>query len=158
MTITGYISAPQKRAPSIDQIDDIQGKLAPVIDECDLANKEMKVNVVGVSSAHKYQCCCSCKKKIEGGENAVTCPSCNMTQKVSALSVQWVVKLYVEDKASKRMHLTAFDRIVKQMALKVNVKEPMNTISAMDLKCQLLELDELTIVSDTVRNTIIELW
>ena len=105
---------------SLTEIQDLENVKDTVIGEQDIANKDMTVSLIGVSSAQNYYSCRDCKSKVEFDGKSVTCQKWVLTQKVSTLSVHWVVKLFVEDQAtSRKFHLTAFDGIVQQLAARV---------------------------------------
>ena len=120
----------------------------------------MNAEVLGVLSAVKYYSCCSCKKKVEytEGSTVANCNSCHLTQKISASSTQWVVKLYCKDQQNPtvKMYLTAFNEIANQLAAKCKV-ESISTISEKELRSKLLQLETINIVYDSIQKRILEL-
>lgn len=141
----------------VTPIDDLQGPFAEsTIDEKELGNKEVHVSLLRISSADNYLSCCSCKKRIEAQGNIAECSNCNLTQKISASRLQWIVKLYVEEReTSKRVPLTAFDKIVKELAFKCG-HPSIDDISSEEMKRVLLDLDDIHLVYYSLRNSIIE--
>ena len=86
---------------------------------------------------------------------AVTCSSCNLFQKTSKVSKQWVVKFLVEHKQEcNRFQLTAFHAVVSQLMSMLGLPENTNED---DLKLAFLNLDEFAPVYDARNNAIIEL-
>ena len=68
----------------------------------------------------------------------------------------WSYKFVKDNASSRKFHLTAFDGIVQQLEASV-IDEPIDNISPEILKTALLELDDLNIVCETTKNTILEL-
>ena len=68
------------------------------------------MKIIGIGSVHKYHCCAGCKKIENFNESqvAVTCTACNLMEKSSKVSKQWVVKLLVDHKQNSS-HFQADD-------------------------------------------------
>ena len=126
-----------------------------VVDERELAEREIEFTVLGVSEATKYYSCRNCKKKIESDGKLGHC-SCGMSQKVRAANIQWVVKLFVEEPEGKAFNLTAFDAAVRQLMAKSGPKSLLNAMSPLELKTFLLSLDEIKVVYNCTNNSIKE--
>ena len=145
-----------REGSSLVKISDMEDALEPKVDEPDLAKKNTVVSIIGISSVHKYHSCAGCRKKIENfDENkpVVTCTSCNLMQKTSKVTKQWVVKFLVEHKQNyNRFQLTAFHAVVSQLLAARGLPENED-----DLKLAFLDLDEFAPVYDARNNTIIEL-
>ena len=148
---------------TLEEAEAFQKPLAKPSNEA-LANKELSVNVLGVSSAIQYLSCAMCNKKIESEDNAkvAICPNskCNLAQKVSCCPKQWVVKLFVQsnDNPNHKFHVTAFNNIVQQLALQCFTDTTLDVMSPQQLTNNLVsEVDQLRIVYDTVQKKIIEL-
>ena len=147
-----------REGSSLVEIDDIKDALDPKVDEPDLAKKDAVMMIIGISSVQKYHSCTGCKKKIENFDEtkvAVTCTACNLFQKTSKVSKQWVVKFLVQHKEnSNRFQLTAFHAVVSQLMTTLGLPDDTKED---DLKLSLLDLEEFAPIYDSRNNTIIEL-
>jgi hypothetical protein len=149
----------------LEEGEPLQQPLAkPEIDSKILANKEMIVSLLGVSSVIQYLCCSLCNRKIDSDDNSkiAICsnPKCNLTQKVSHCPKQWVVKLYVQnnDNPNHKFHVAAFHSIVQQLAAQCFTDDPLDLMSPQQLTNHLLaDIDQLKITYDTVQKKIVEL-
>ena len=84
-----YIATSKSAPSSLEETEQIKEPLAkPTIGQEILTNKELLVDLLGVSSATQYSSCCSCKKKLQTQKNSLTahCASCNLTQKIKHCS------------------------------------------------------------------------
>ena len=119
---------------SVKEVEGLEGPLAEcVVDERELAEREIECTVLGISDASKYHSCRNCKKKIEIDGKVAHC-SCGMSQKVSAACIQWVVKLFVEEPGGNAFHLTAFHAAVRQLMAKFGQESLLNEMSPLELK------------------------
>jgi len=115
-------------------VEGVEGPVAEcLVNERELAEREIECTVLGVSDATKYYSCRNFKKKIESDGKLGHC-SCEMSQKVSAANIQWVVKLFVEEPEGKAIHLTAFHAVVRQLMAKCGRTSLSNEMSPLELK------------------------
>ena len=158
-----YIATSKSAPSSLGETEPIKEPLAkPTIGQEILTNKELLVDLLGVSSATQYSSCCSCKKKLQTQKNSLTahCTSCNLTQKIKHCSRHWVVTLFVQnsEQSGHKFHVTAFNNIVQQLAAKCSFLDSLETITTKDLIDKLLGgIDQFKIVYDTLQKKIIEL-
>lgn len=143
---------------TLEEVADITDAVDPSVDEQDLATKEAVVKVIGVSSMLKYHSYIGCKKKLEDldeSKKGITCPSCSLVQKASAVSKQWLVKFLVEDKEKcNSFHLTAFHAVVCELMSYFGLNDNQ---SIDNLKFALLDLDDIKAIYGPRNNTILEL-
>ena len=150
-----YIGS-SRNGSCVKEVEGVEGPVAEcVVDERELAEREIECTVLGVSDATKYYSCRNCKKKIESDGKLGHC-SCGMSQKISAANIQWVVKLFVEESEGKAFHLTAFHAAVRQLMAKCGRKSLLNEMSPLELKTFLLSLDEIKVVYNCTNNSIKE--
>lgn len=157
-----YLST-AKSMSVIEEADDFQTPVAkPDLHVQALQNKQIVVNLLGVTSAVQYFSCLSCNRKIDHGENAksVFCVKCNVTVKASRCPKQWVVKLLVEEAEDPKhkFQVTAFNNIVQQLIALCFTDVPLSTMTPEQLTKYFVEdIDKLKITYDIVQKTIVEL-
>ena len=148
---------------TLEETEAFEGPLAkPDIGKETLANKELTVNLLDVSSASQYISCSSCRRKIESEDNPsiAFCSPCNLTQIVSRCSKQWIVKLFLQssENPNHKFSVTAFNNIVHQLVARCFTDNPLDQMTPKQLTNHLItDIDEFHIVYDTVQKKIIEL-
>jgi hypothetical protein len=114
----------------------------------DLTTKTSHVSIIGVKAVSKYFTCTSCKKKMEDSSKSkmVKCQSCKLIQKLTQSSIQWFLKLFVEDVDSNdKFYLSVFHQEVVKL-LQVNGNEVCCDKNEEDaIVMAMLELDTLNV-------------
>lgn len=97
-------------APFDEQLSSLPEKVSAVV--------ELTANIVGVTDVMKYYSCFSCSKKVTTKGKVAFCNTCKMTLKLSSCSVQWFLKLLVEDpgKPDHKKRLLVYNDMVYKIA------------------------------------------
>ena len=73
--------------------------------------------ILGISSVTKYNCCCSCSKKVTIKGKIAVCDNCKVTQKATSCSVKWTLKIHIQNSKQplQKLQLQVYQEAVPKL-------------------------------------------